>query len=550
MVDNKLKKEQDSEETIQRKSMIQFSRGRKDFARHGINQLNLDSTAITVGDYTQEDIRGFIEDYTSKDSQDSLMEVADILYVRSPHFRRLVHYFSDMATFSYAITPKDDVSAETSVDNVRQQYVDLAKFTKVMNISHEYRKIFLEIFKSEIFFGYVHYTEDDFYIQKMPREACSISSVEDGVFNYSIHMPTIETNIDTYKYTMPKEVIDLYNEWKKQQSSDSNSGSNSRGNARNNRGNRNSRSGSATETIQKEEESPTGEWVELGPENTICIKFDENNYNMNIPPFTGTFDAIFEIDGYKASRRNKETVDNYMMVFQRIPMRTDSENNNDFTIDYDSVTYFHGELSDNVPDSVGVITTPMELEPIEFAKDSVDTDNVSKAERDFWSASGTSQALFSTENNTTQGINMSINTDEQIVFVLLRQLERWTNRFVKHAFGETPFSVEILDVTYFNQEKFYKSMLEVSQYGVPVKHRIPSAMGIEPIQVIGMSFLENEVFKIHESWIPLQSSHTMSSKETSATGSSPEGEVSITEDTGGRPKEDIENVSDETLRKT
>lgn len=536
MSEEKEKKEQKSKGVTQRETMIEFSsKGRRrDFARHGIKQLNLDETSVTIGEYTQEDIRGFIEDYSSTESQTALMEIADILYIRSPQFRRLIQYFSGMATFSYAIMPKSNINIGSTTDGIKEEYINIATFARVLNIRHEYRKILLEVFKSDVFFGYAHYTEDDFYIQKIPRELCAISSVEDGVFNYSVHMPTVDANIDVYKYTLPEEIITLYNEWLREQEASSN-----------NNNNRNSRSrgnSNTAETVKKEDEMVAGDWKELSAENTICIKYDDNNWNMNIPPFAGTFDAIFEIDGYKASRRNRETIDNYMMVFQRIPMRNDAEKNNDFTIDYDSVEYFHSELTDSVPDSVGVVTTPMEIAPIEFAKDSIDVDNVSKAERDFWSASGTSQALFSTENNTTQGINMSIMTDEQIVFSLLRQLERWTNRFVKHAFGETIFSIELLDVTYYNSEKFYKSILEVSQYGAPLKTLIPSAFGIEPIQIEGMAFLENEVLQIHENWIPLQSSHTMSSS-----GASP---TSPTEDTGGRPNENIEDLSDESLRKT
>ena len=521
--------------------MIDFShQNRLNFARQSLNQLNLESTAISIGEYSQSDIRDYIENYRNAESQEALLEISDILWVRSPHFRRLVQYFADMATFSYGIIPKDDIQIlETNTDSVREQYVELAKFAKNINMKHEFRKVMLEAFKSDIFYGYVHYTEDDFYIQKMPREICAISSVEDGVFNYSVHMPTVEENIDVYKYTMPQEVIDLYNEWVGEQENR---------NSRNDRGGR----GQQERRVQREEEMVAGDWKELGAENTICIKFDEGNYDIIIPPFASSFESVYEIDGYKASRRNRDQIDNYMMIYQRIPIRGDSESNNDFTIDYDSVEFFHEEIADSVPESVGVVTTPMELEPIEFQRDTIDIDNVAKAEKGFWSASGTSQSLFSTENNTTQGINSSIATDEQIVFALLRQFQRWTNRFVKYAHGETMFSIEILDVTYFNQEKYYKHLLELSQYGIPVKTLIPASVGIEPIEVVGLSHLENEVFGIHESWIPLQSSHTMSNKDREASSPSSGGEepTSPTEDTGGRPREDIDNLSDESLRKT
>src|SRR5699024_7721435 len=195
-----------------------------------------------------------------------------------------------------------------------------------------------------------------------------------GVFNYSVHMPSVEENIDVYRYTMPQEVIDLYNEWVREQDSNRNSRNDNRNRGRQDR------------TVQREEERGVGDWKELGPENTICIKFDEANYDTIIPPFSSSFEAVYEIDGYKASRRNRDQIDNYMMIYQRIPIRTDSESNNDFTIDYDSVEFFHSEIADSVPESVGVVTTPMELEPIEFQRDTVDIDNVAKAEKGFWSA--------------------------------------------------------------------------------------------------------------------------------------------------------------------
>lgn len=494
------------------------------FERHGVKQLNLEDGIVTIGTHSQKDVRDYLNDYASKSSQEALLEISDILYVKSPHFRRLVQYFSDMATLAYSVIPKHGFSEEqrNSPDDIKEDYQGMMVFAKNMNIKHEYRKVMIEVFKSDIFYGYVHHTEDDFYIQKMPRELCAISSVEDGVFNYSIDMTKIDDNIDIYKYTMPKEVIDLYNEWLNEKDDSSNdSNQNDSG------------------PVQKEEEMVSGDWKELSAENTIAIKFDESNHSLIIPPFASSFEAVYEIDGFKASRRNREQIDNYMMIFQKIPMRTDSESNNDFTIDFDSAGYFHSEIADSVPDSVGVVTTPMDLEPIEFKKDSVDIDNVAKSERGFWSSSGTSQALFSTENNTTQGIKASIRTDEQIVFALLRQLERWTTRFIKHKYGDSMFSVELLDITYFNQEDFYKKLLELSQYGVPIKTIIPNAMGIEPVQVDGLTYLENDILGIHESWIPMQSSHTMSGKDI-------EGRKS-TDAEDGRPREDDEDVSDKTL---
>lgn len=525
-VDNVESNENKEGKTPRSNAMSFANKGNKNqFSRKSLNQLNLDTKSATIGDYTQEEVRDLIEDFQNTTSQESLQEVAELLWIRSSHFKRIVQYFADMATFSYAVIPKGDLRVTgNNPDAIRQEYFEIAKIGKSMNMKHEYRKVLVEAFKVDVFYGYVHYTEDDFYIQMIPRSLCKISSIEDGCFNYSINMALMQENIDYYKYVMPEEVISLYNDWVSRQGSSSsnrNSGTNSRGS-------------SGAEKVVKEEESPEGDYVEIPSKNTICIKIDENNFDRYVPPFAGVFDSIFDIDGYKATRKNKTQIDNYMLIFQKIPMRAESEENNDFLIDYDDATLFHSDLEETVPENVGVITSPMDIEPIEFDKDSLDIDNVAKAERDFWSSSGVSRHLFSSDSGTSQGVSASIKTDEQIVFAVLRQLQRWTNRFLKYQHGESNFSIDILEITYFNKNDMFKEFLEAGQASVPSKTLIASALGIEPIQTMSLAYLENEVLDINNEWTPLQSSHTMSGSDT---------------DSAGRPQADEDTISEETERK-
>ena len=77
------------------------------------------------------------------------------------------------------------------------------------------------------------------------------------------------------------------------------------------------------------------------------------------------------------------------------------------------MNYFHEALSMTVPDNVGVVTSPMEIDTVSFDKDSATDDSVEKATKNFWDNAGVSQILFSSDNKTSQGIAMSIATDEQ-----------------------------------------------------------------------------------------------------------------------------------------
>src|SRR5690606_30611032 len=144
-----------------------------------------------------------------------------------------------------------------------------------------------------------------------------------------------------------------------------------------------------------------------------------------------------------------------MLVSMEIPMRKDSEHNNDFAIDEKMFKYFHRLAVDTVPENVGVITSPMKLEPLKFERDRSDSDGVAKAERDLWAGSGVSQLLFSSDAATSQGLLMSIKTDEQIVFGIMTQIERWINRYLQFEFKDLMFGVSILPVTEFNKKEMF-----------------------------------------------------------------------------------------------
>src|SRR5690606_4217809 len=117
----------------------------------------------------------------------------------------------------------------------------------------------------------------------------------------------------------------------------------------------------------KEKNRNLSPWVELDARNTICIKVNENIME-NFPPFAGSFDAIFDIEGFKRLRKDKEELGNYMLLTQELPMRANSEHNNDFSIDDTMFKYFHNMAVDTVPENVGVITSPMKIEPLKFER--------------------------------------------------------------------------------------------------------------------------------------------------------------------------------------
>lgn len=455
---------------------------------------NIDNRNV-LKKYKQSEVREIIDNYTSEKNQIKLREISSVLFAKSPQYQRVVRHFRDMALFLYVITPSVDIK-KLPKEQVLKEYTALAEKTKAMNIQHEMKKVLMTLFIEDTYFGYVHETDSSFYIQKVSPKIAKISSIEDGVFNYKIDMSYFKKD-ERRLNGWADEVVQKYAEWKR-----------------------------ATKGDRK-----VDNYVELDSDNTICIKLNEE-MPENFPLFAGTFDSIFDIEGFKKLRKDKEELGNYMLLSQELPMRKEGDNNNDFLIDHQMMMLFHNMAIDTVPDNVGVITSPMPIKPIKFDRDRADNDGVAKAERDAFSAFGTSQLLFNADKSTSQGLNLSIKTDEEIVYSIYKQIERWLNRRNKLKNFSKLFSISILPITVFNREDMFKMYMESGNAGFPVKNHIASTIGLEPIETMNLAYLENDLLKMNESFLPLLSAHTSTAEDLE----------------GGRPKKDASEISDETSR--
>ena len=74
-------------------------------------------------------------------------------------------------------------------------------------------KVMINAFVEDVFYGYVHRTKKDFYIQKMDPRICKITSVEDGVYNYSVDMSYFQKNEDTL-HQWADEIQQKYKQWR------------------------------------------------------------------------------------------------------------------------------------------------------------------------------------------------------------------------------------------------------------------------------------------------------------------------------------------------
>lgn len=426
-----------------------------------------------------------------------LRDLSNFLYVLSPHYRRLCTYHAEMPLLNYYIEPHKFIPDKVNIKQFKKAYDESLFELDNMNINHEMGKALQVAFREGIFYGYEHRTDDSYFIQKLNADSCRISTVEDGVYNYEFdfaYFEMDETKLDNYA----PEFTTKYNAFK-----------------------------NSKKARKKGEDL---QWQEIDSENSICIKTDETIL-FPFPPFAGVFSEIYEIQDYKSLKKASSEMQNIAILSGTIPMNKNSDTANDFAVDLPTAIQFGNQINTQLPDQMGFILSIFDdMELYKLNDDKVGTDKVEEAVKTFWNSTGVAQNLFTDGGTTNAAIRASLITDEQSVFIMLRQIERWLNRKLKFVGNKKyKFKLTMLDITHQNQDEKISTELKVAQYGIPNKIRLVTTLGLSQSSLEGMQYLE-DMLGIPTSWIPLSSSHT-SSDANSPTG----GDV-------GKPSESEEDL--------
>jgi hypothetical protein len=461
----------------------QFASIRKMNTTHLNKALSINPSVLSK--FNSKQVADFLQNPVQYEKQ--LRQLSNYLYNVSSQYRQVIKHMATMATYDYTLNITE-MPVKINADKITKAYTKSAQYVDKLNLKHEMSKALKTSFKEDFFYGYEHESKDSYFIQKLDADYCRICSIEDGVFNYAFDFSYFDKFKDSLEL-FPDEFRVKYQIYE----------------------------------LNKQ----TNRWLEMDSNKTICIKIMED-IKFGIPPYNTVFESIFDLDEYKKIKKAKAKMDNFLLIVQNIPM-VDGNDADVFKISLPKASEFHHMLSDNLPDGVAAVTSPMTLETIKMEKTKGDADTIAQAQREVYTDSGISQYLFNSDKNTSAGIGKSIISDENFLFDTLNQIERWVNRKLKRQSGTITFYIKFLQVTNFSREEVFNRYLKAAQFGSPVKMEIGASLGLTPLEVLNKITLENEVFKLHEKFIPLASSHTQAG-----------------DDEGGRPSVKETDRSDST----
>lgn len=420
--------------------------------------------------YTKEQILSYMQ--TPSTNEKNIRDASIYLFDASSQYRRLIQYYAGLLRWDYYLAPVDLDKTKVKPDAFRKALLKAQSQVELMNLKHELTKATIITLREGVLYGAIWQNKTSFYVQRINPDYCSLTSIEDGTWRYAVDMSKIqESKLPLY----PPEFTTMWNAYK----------------------------------------SGGEKYQEVPIDITFCLKADETTTNYSIPPYASTLPMLYDLETYKALQETATKIANYKILGMQIPMNSDGTPQ----VPWEQAEKYYAQLTKVLPPYVGAFVSPMKTEDHNFEKSggTHDVDTVSRAEAQFWEASGTSALLHgSTLANTAGTLKLAIRADEELMLIFANQVERLINRILKSMSGTMKFKIRFLPTTVFNQVEQADLLKDAASLGLPgSKTMYLASIGMPQTAVNGMEYLENEMYDL-ESWLPVRSSYNSSSSDGEA----------------------------------
>lgn len=434
----------------------------------------------SVTKITKDNLRTYLENPASNEK--GLRDVSRYLATRCQVYYRLIKYNANMFCLDArsiipAYNPGDEKIDEQKM--IESYYNTLSLLNK-MGLQLEFLKVYVTCFTEDVFYGVCYFEEDSetypsMFFLPLPPEYCKIQGVWlDGTFSYAFDMSYFNRNA---------EFLELW--------------------------------GEPFQSMWNEYQSSGVKWVTMPQEYSVCLKFRADDWETVIPPFAGllsSFLGLLEEEDVQAIASEEEI---YKLLVCTLPLQKDSDVPDDFSVDPQTAVDYFNKFKDALPSFVDAVLSPVPVDSIGFNKDvSTDTSKVQKATETVLNSSGGAQILNCANLSTSAAFEAVVKSDTEFaISSLLPQTEAWVNSFVSR-YVDAPCRIKFFEVSVYTKEELRKNLLENAQNGLPTKLAINTLSGFSELDTLSLNYLETKVLKLQDSFIPLDTSYTQSSKES------------------------------------
>lgn len=429
----------------------------------------------TITAFNKETLRGYLQNIGASEKQ--LRNLSRYLYFRSQPYHRLIQYNATMFDLNArSVIPDYNPTKTINERKLMKNYFDTLTILDGMNLQFEMTKAYKVAFREDVFYGCVYSDDTGFFILPVDPDYCKISGIysKNGDFSYSVDMTYFARNQD-YLELWGEPFQSMYNAYLR--------------------------------------DTVNGKWQPIPDENCICFKVDAENWQTVVPPFSGMFNSVINTIDVEDVQAIAEKQDIYKMLWLELETMGNSKNINDWKIDPDVVAeYFTDFIDDCVPGDVTAAIIPGKLNAITFGDSGRlnDTNKISKATKALFNSAGGSQILNSEDVSGTEAFRAVIKADTQLaISSLLPQTQAWLNRFLSYKIAN-PARVKFMEISVYTRDWMRDALTTQAEYGMPVKLLLNTLNGFSEKDTIALNYLEENILKLSDKFVPLQSAHTTS----------------------------------------
>lgn len=437
------------------------------------------SAARSISEITKESIVGYLKRPNSYEKQ--IRNTSWYLITRSQVYQRIVNYYSTMFCLdARSIIPNYDFTKSKQSDaKILKSYYATANMLKAWNINNEFLKAIYTCFIQDVSYNVCYADNTGLFFLPLPADYCRIvAQFPSGDFQFAFNMRYFSSHSQYLEY-WGEPFTKMYSNYER-------SGEN---------------------------------WQIVPEESSACFKYRSYDWSTIIPPLSGIFGNIIDLLDAENVEAISQNQDIFKLIYIKLRTLANSNAADQWEVDPTTVVqYFNQMCTEALPSYTSATVVPGndDLGVIDFSSNEKtgQANRVLNATKNVLNASGGAQVLNSATVSGSTAYKYSIIADSEFALAILPQIEGWFNRILPLKMSN-PSKVKFMHVTRFTRDDYRKEMLEYAQNSLPTKMSILSLNGYDPIDVLSMNYLEEDLLKLSEKFnSPLSTSYTQSGKNT------------------------------------
>lgn len=394
-------------------------------------------------------------------------------------------YYSTMYCFdARSVIPDYNLTKKTSDSKFLKSFYNTVQMLKPWNINNQFYKVVATMYIQDVSYNVFYADDTGMFILPLPADYCRIvAQFPDGDFQVAFNMRYFSSHSEYLEY------------W-----------------------------GSPFTEMWNDYQSSGDNWQIIPEEYSACFKFRSYDWSTIIPPFSGIFGSLIDLLDAQDIQAISDKQEIFKLIYVKLKTLTNSNAPDMWEIDPNTVVeYFNRMCEEALPSytSAAVVPGNDDIGVVDFSSNqkTSETNRILNATKNVLNASGGAQVLNSATISGSSAYKYSVLADSEFALSVLPQIEGWFNRVAKLKLNNNAAKIKFMHVTRFTREDYRKELLENAQNSLPTKLSIMSLDGYDPIDVLSMNHLEEDVLGLADKFNkPLNTSYTQSGKNTKDVG--------------------------------